>query len=115
MMSAQRSRMVLDKSSIDMLIFKYTYTPDHSANPFARTSEPLSLRSGRSSWRNSVATCSPKRRRSFGSRRSRQCFRSIAAISSACAAIPRWYHSAHVVMLLGMLYMFAGASFGLRL
>ena len=28
---------------------------------------------------------------------------------------PRWYHSAHVVMLLGMLYMFAGAAFGLHL
>jgi len=28
---------------------------------------------------------------------------------------PRWYHSAHVVMLLGMLYMFAGVAFGLHL
>ncbi len=28
---------------------------------------------------------------------------------------PRWYHSAHVVVLLGMLYMFAGAAFGLHL
>jgi len=28
---------------------------------------------------------------------------------------PRWYHSAHVVMLLGMLYMFSGAAFGLHL
>ena len=28
---------------------------------------------------------------------------------------PRWYHSAHVVMLLGMLYMFAGMAFSLHL
>ncbi|HTO79794.1 MAG TPA: DUF5134 domain-containing protein [Methylocystis sp.] len=28
---------------------------------------------------------------------------------------PRWYHSAHAVMLLGMLYMFAGTAFRLHL
>ena len=28
---------------------------------------------------------------------------------------PRWYHCAHVVMLLGMLYMFAGVAFSLPL